>query len=82
MEGPVLDPTTRAPGSPLVGLVRQGVRLALGSLAAILAGYIGEEDAQQLVGQIEVAVFAAVTLGLAYAGKWLRDRGIAIGELF
>lgn len=75
-------PEDRSASTPIVGLVRQAVRILLGGLAAYLTAHIGAEDAQQIVGSLEVVAFTGVNLGLAALGKHLRDRGHWLGAAF
>lgn len=72
----------RDASSPIAGAARQTSRIVLGAFGAWLARYIGADAAGGLVGTLDLVVFGAVQVGLAAAGKKLRDKGNPFGVLF
>jgi len=72
----------RNASTPLAGLIRQGVRAALGLAAGWLTKQIGAEDTATVIGAAEMVVFVGVQLALAPLGKWLRDKQSPLGKMF
>lgn len=71
-------PNSRTASRPAAGAGREGVRLALAGLVLYCLEQILPAE---IMGHVGVLVFAAIAIGAAAAGKWLRERGLGLGRV-